>query len=431
MKKIENLMNLMNLMTPASPAMQQLWRKFPTIFCTGFQRRSNNSYNRLQPFSAVSIPFGLYNPFNRLTSMYETLEFNDLSRFVDWTNENIRFNSKYDESYFVQIISSIARLDFVRINVDEFKNSTVYQFMFVYRNYSNVGNLFGLNVTTYDDGLSYITNGRVYINDSSNILRFFSPRTDEINFDYTISFKFIHMFYDIDIPNREFLFDVMQIVVNRVIDYLTSLGFSCRLDLLDGLAEILIDTQSEETAFLLHNFLFNANWEECLKPLSGIISTAQIKSENNSSVKEIRLSSKVKNDLVIEILNNKSVILRLWLTSGLIVYVYNEDKTEIYDGWEFMPQMKCIYTNPKWNIEPIWEFKVYGLKQVFTVHDKHLPLMRLNLLRVDGFKINGIEYFFADPQYVEIPFQHLDSALWNKWILTQLTHGDQNDTNRH
>ena len=422
--------------------MQQLWRKFPTIVkqsfqrlsndggCTGFKRWSNNSCNRLQPFSAVSIPFGLYNPFNRLTSMYNTLEFNDLSRFVDWVGENIQFNSKYDESYFIQIISSVAQLDFVRVGIDAFKNSSVYQFMFVYRNHSNVGNLFVLNVTTYDDDLSYISNGHIYLNDSQNILKYYTPRIDEINFEYTISFKFIHMFYDVEIPNHEFLFDVMQIVANCVVDYLTSLGFACRLELLDGLAEIAIDTQSEEIALLLHNFLFNANWEECLKPLSNIISSAQIKSENNSSVKEIRLSSGVKNDLVIEISNNESVILRLWLTNGLIVNVYNEDKTETYDGWEFLPQMKYIYTNPKWNVEPIWEFKVYGLKQVFAVHDKHLQLMRLNLLRVDGFKINGIEYFFADPQYVEIPFQHLDSALWNKWMLTQLD-GDQNDANRY
>ena len=43
MKKVEILMNLMMLMIPARPAMQQLWRKFPTIFCTGFQRWSNDN----------------------------------------------------------------------------------------------------------------------------------------------------------------------------------------------------------------------------------------------------------------------------------------------------------------------------------------------------------------------------------------------------
>jgi hypothetical protein len=144
-------------------------------------------------------------------------------------------------------------------------------------------------------------------------------------------------------------------------------------------------------------------------------------SDNNSSVKEIRLSSDVKNSLTIELSNDKSVVLRLWLDNSMLVYLYNENKVETYDGWEFAPQLKYIYTNPKWNKMPIHEFKVYGLKQVFHVHDKHLPLMQLNLLRVDGFRINGSEFWFENPQYVEIPFQSLNSPLWNKYVLSQLS----------
>jgi hypothetical protein len=340
---------------------------------------------------------------------------------MGWFHETIKFNSKYDECYLFEIIYDIAKLDFIRVIIDEVYDSTVYQLMFVYKDYMNCDNLFGINITSYDDGLAYFTNGRIYINDSQNVLRYYQSRVDEINFNYTICFKFIKMFFDINIPNREFLINVNRIIANHIVNFLTSIGFACRTNLIDGLAEIAIDTQSEDTAFLLHNYLFNINWYECLKPLNAIFSSVKIMSDNNSSVKEIRLSSDVKNSLTIELSNDKSVVLRLWLDNSMLVYLYNENKVETYDGWEFAPQLKYIYTNPKWNKMPIHEFKVYGLKQVFHVHDKHLPLMQLNLLRVDGFRINGSEFWFENPQYVEIPFQSLNSPLWNKYVLSQLS----------
>lgn len=355
--------------------------------------------------------------------MSDVKEFNDLNRFMDWAANNIKFNSKYDESYFLDIISSIKILDFVRVKMDEFQNSIVYQFMFVYRNHLNYGNFAGFNVTSYDDGLAYITNGRICVNDSENILQFYPVDTNEINENNIISFKFIRMFYDVQIPHDEFTFNILQIISNQIVNYLTSLGFSCRVNNMDDFVVIFIHTQSESAAASICGYLFNINWEECLESLNGIIASARIISNQNKQIKDIYLSSNVENDLTIKISNDelesKSVVLEISLTNQLIVDLYNGYKTEVYDGWEFLPQLKYVYSNPNWNVEPIYEFKVIGLKQVFPIHDKYLPLMDHNILRVDGFIINGIEYRFYDPQFVAIPFRTLNSAFWNKYVLNQ------------
>jgi hypothetical protein len=349
--------------------------------------------------------------------MVRATEFNDKSEFARWVEENINFNSMYDKSYLISVIDSIQKLEFVRVKNIEFCDAVVTQNVFVYRNHTDHSNFFIVYITTYnDDGLAYITNGSVYCNDEHNKLILYPP-SKKLNFDYLTCFKFIRMYDDVPIPNTSFGHDILQIVGQEIVNYLSNMGFACQSETFAGCTDITIPVGDVQIASEISNFLFNLNWTDCLKDVDNIISTVEIKLRSNSKVRKIRLSSDM-SILNIEIVSNNSVTLRLWLANPTVVDLFNNNRTEVYDGWELAPQLKHIYTNPKWTIKPVKSFKVFGLKQVFDVNSKYLPLHDLNIMRVDGFEINGVQYFFGSPQYVEIPFRPLNSALWNKWVLT-------------
>jgi hypothetical protein len=360
-----------------------------------------------------SIPNDLYYPSDPYIPMFQALEFDNWGQLKDWL-QGIKFNCKLDECYLHERFEMIKQFQKAFVTVDEFHGSKIVNLQIGCQDVFNNNRLLEIRITSYDDGLSYITNGYIFVNDICNTLVEYKPTWGSPNFDYYISFKFIHAYADTESPDSQFTNAILRIIAQHIINRLSQIGFACETTLFNGLATIRI--QIVKYVEQLHKYLLNLDWKACLQSLNNIISFIQLKSDYQI-ITEIDLQSTVNNGLIIELTrHDDAVMIELRLTNKSITSLFND--RQVYDGWEFMPLWQHVYSNPKWNIEPIYDFQIYGLKQIFKIHDKYLPL-RSQVVRIDGFKINGNEYYFMSPQYVG-EIRGLDCWFWNKQVLMSL-----------
>ena len=240
-------------------------------------------------------------------------------------------------------------------------------------------------------------------------------------------FKFIQMDDNVYIPNFQFNQNFLLMVQNHIANYLTLLGFACELQNTSSLFNIVIPVEFGRNEII--KFLQSLDWSEVLKPFANVFRKVVVQYKSTDNGKYIIKKRYVDIDnntnsnydnyndndkrcnLYITIMTESvdNIIIELTTNQDFFALFINEldDKINDYNvlnGWDFIPQLQPFYTKLEYCKNPVTDFKIYGKKQIFKIHDKYLPLMWLNLIRINGFKINNTEYWFDTPKYVSNNF---------------------------
>ena len=314
----------------------------------------------------------------------------------------ISFASRYDEITFFGILRE-NKISNIKCHVGEQFGSQIYTF--------NTSNRLRL-VTYCDDGLTYLNNGRVMLPDKNNVLNLCSePPVDYVfnNFNRKC-FKFIQMDDNVHIPNFQFNQNFLMMVQNHIANYLTSLGFAVQMRNGMTIADIIIPIEKDRDKVL--QFLRLFNWAKVLKSFANIIGRVNLRFAvygNNDETQEIIIGgeNKLPLDIIVTTEGTDSIVIQLNGHQKSFVHLINELHDEqngdydVYNGWDFMPKLKPFYTKSYLCQNPIYSFNIYGKKQIFKIHDKYLPLMNLQIIRINGFRINDVEYWFNVPQFVD------------------------------
>jgi hypothetical protein len=370
--------------------------------------------------------------------MQPELTFRTVEELIDYLKSaGITFASKFDETNFIGKFQYNFNILDIKMRVDEYLKSKVYTFCTSIQ--SNDTTLFLKNrFTVYaDDGYAYFTNGRVLIPDlANNKLHVFpEPKGD---FSYinasNICFKFIWMNTDVTIAHQHLNNQLIRMMRNHIANYLNNIGFAC----VNG--DFFITMFVSETEILpIFNFLKSLDWREVMNPFANILRKISVKFHGErKQYKHIDINKDLtKLTLVIEIrISVDRIEISLYFKNAFFGFALNDmfynidGGYQIYDGWKFLPLLQPIYTNNQWCKNPIVDFKIYGRLQMFKIHPKYLPLMQLDVMEINGFQINGIDYIMGTPQFVDLNFP-LESIGWNTYRMKQIQqhlynpHGEQ------
>jgi hypothetical protein len=370
------------------------------------------------------------------------MKFNDVQTLMKFIKtENIKFISKYDEICFLANFNNNFNNNAVkRIDGAVVRQHGVNVYTFEIHHRGKYGlEMNKCRITTYPDGYTYLTNGAVFTATNDNRLIMVDEPNTDYNFALSLhdNFKFIRLNNDITIPHFNFFNQIIRMVSDTIVRHLTSLGFAAEREFHGDGVDITIRITEEKQAVC--NFLVTRNWKEILKPFKNIISILRIKIIDKTNdvytydVDDlfIRFNSRINNKLsmTFKVEDDNLITIKLIGESAYTVYEINKlySETEEYDGWSFMPQLKPFYTDSKWCRQPIYEFKVYGKKQFFKVHENYLPIMNLGILRIDGFRINGIDYRYDVPQYCNSLFEIPNTADWNTYAFQTVSNKITNE----
>jgi len=312
----------------------------------------------------------------------------------------------------------------------EYNDATIFTYVLTYKLSDNSFVHLKHRVVTYQpDGLTYFVYGKVLTSVGSELDVIPEPADSLFSFvnsDY-LFFKFLRfdtdVFLNLGIKNQ-----VLSVIQNYVLNHLTNLGLSCSAEQIINTASITIFVSSEKYD-RLYDFLASLDWYSLLLPFKHLFSKLILKTTSTEKVFDFNHVLPNPTDLQLtfryygEASNNITIEINFQADDYFKNIYESENTYDEIDGWSLMPQLKPFYTQRRFTSNPIYNFVIFGKVPQITIHEKYLPIWRASVLKLFGFKINGTEYWFKRPLYVNRFFRprFAESTNWNSYLSNHVT----------
>jgi hypothetical protein len=310
--------------------------------------------------------------------------------------------------------------------IDEHNDVTIYTYLLSFRTPENTYWHVKHRAVTYPNGLTYYAPSMILVPNGDKLTPASEPadaRFMFINCDF-VQFYFARFDYNVS-TNSRVKHQVLSVIQNHVANYLMSLGLSCTINPIMDSAIISIFVPSQRHN-RIYDYLCKLDWYSVLSPFKHLFNSVKVQTKLNEQtfdlnpavpdIYQLQLTLKYNglfgDDIAIEIDFNDNN----YFTSLV------DDNYDEIDGWTLFPQLKTIYTQPTFTTSPVQKFIVYGKVPQIVIHPKYLPIWRVSVLKLYGFKIDNNEYWLNKPIYVSRFYapRHADAESWNTYLSTTL-----------